>query len=244
MIVVMREAADETQVAEVVELLVAAGCRVNRHDGSRVTLSTTGGSPVTADVAAHPAVERAMADATVPYVDRSIEPGRAAGAGGDGEHPFRRGGFAVIAGPCSVEDEATMHAIAGEVAAAGAVALRAGAYKPRSSPYSFPGLGEDGLAVLRRAADAHSLMVVSEVLDASQIAIAARYCDVLQVGARNMYNASLLRELGRVRHPVLLKRGIAATVDEWLNAAEYVAASGNLAVILCCLLYTSPSPRD
>jgi 3-deoxy-7-phosphoheptulonate synthase len=139
----------------------------------------------------------------------------------------------VVAGPCSVEDPETMHHIAREVAAAGAVGLRAGAFKPRSSPYSFQGMGEEGLAVARNAADAHGLLLVSEVLDATQIPLAARYVDVLQVGSRNMYNTSLLRELGRARRPVLLKRSFSATMDEWLSAAEYVVSAGNPRVILC-----------
>jgi len=139
----------------------------------------------------------------------------------------------VVAGPCSVEDPETMDRIAREVAAAGAVGLRAGAFKPRSSPYSFQGMGEEGLAVARSAAAAHGLLLVSEVLDATQIPMAARYVDVLQVGARNMYNTSLLRELGRARRPVLLKRSFSATMDEWLSAAEYVVSAGNPRVILC-----------
>jgi len=138
-----------------------------------------------------------------------------------------------VAGPCSVEDPETMERIAEAVAAAGAIGLRAGAFKPRSSPYSFQGMGEEGLAVARAAADAHGLLLVSEVLDATQIPMAARYVDVLQVGSRNMYNTPLLRELGRARRPVLLKRGLAATIDEWLNAAEYVVSAGNPRVILC-----------
>ncbi len=139
----------------------------------------------------------------------------------------------VVAGPCSVEDPDIMDRIAREVAAAGAAGLRAGAFKPRSSPYSFQGMGEEGLAVARSAADAHGLLLVSEVLDATQIPLAARYVDILQVGSRNMYNTSLLRELGRARRPVLLKRGLSATVDEWLSAAEYVVSAGNPRVILC-----------
>jgi len=126
-----------------------------------------------------------------------------------------------------------VHACAAAVKRAGAKVLRGGAFKPRSSPYSFQGLGEDGLRMLRDAATAHNLKLVSEVMDASQIELVERYADILQVGARNMQNFSLLRELGLVRKPVLLKRGISATVEEWLLSAEYVLDGGNGDVILC-----------
>ena len=116
---------------------------------------------------------------------------------------------------------------------AGAKVLRGGAFKPRSSPYSFQGHGEHGLQMLRRAADTHTLKLVSEVMDVSQIELVAKYCDIFQVGARNMQNYTLLRELGHARKPVLLKRGISATIEEWLLSAEYILAGGNTDVILC-----------
>ena len=124
-------------------------------------------------------------------------------------------------------------ASAAAVKRAGAKILRGGAFKPRSSPYSFQGLGEKGLEMLRRAADAHNLKLISEVMDISQIELIARYSDIFQVGARNMQNFTLLRELGHVRKPVLLKRGISATIEEWLLSAEYILAGGNNEVILC-----------
>jgi 3-deoxy-7-phosphoheptulonate synthase len=116
---------------------------------------------------------------------------------------------------------------------AGAKVLRGGAFKPRSSPYSFQGLGEEGLRMLRSAADRHGLKLVTEVMEIGQIEMIERYGDILQVGARNMQNFSLLRELGRSRKPVLLKRGISATIEEWLLSAEYVLAGGNMDVMLC-----------
>jgi 3-deoxy-7-phosphoheptulonate synthase len=116
---------------------------------------------------------------------------------------------------------------------AGAKMLRGGAFKPRSSPYSFQGLGEEGLRMLRAAANQHDLKLVSEVMDISQIPLIEKYCDMFQVGARNMQNFTLLRELGRTRKPVLLKRGISATIEEWLLSAEYVLSGGNGDVILC-----------
>src|SRR5918999_1142559 len=139
----------------------------------------------------------------------------------------------VMAGPCSAESEEQVEAAAAAVKRACAKILRGGAFKPRSSPYSFQGLGEEGLQMLRRAADAHNLKLISEVMDVSQIPLIEKYCDVFQVGARNMQNFTLLRELGHRRKPVLLKRGISATIEEWLLSAEYILAGGNNDVILC-----------
>jgi 3-deoxy-7-phosphoheptulonate synthase len=141
--------------------------------------------------------------------------------------------LALMAGPCSVEGEEQAFTIAARVAAAGATVLRGGAFKPRTSPYSFQGLGEEGLKILRRAADAHGLAVVSEVMDTQQVALLARYADILQIGARNIQNFSLLREVGRTDRPVLLKRGLASTIEEWLMSAEHVMSQGNRQVILC-----------
>jgi 3-deoxy-7-phosphoheptulonate synthase len=126
-----------------------------------------------------------------------------------------------------------VHATAAAVKRAGAKVLRGGAFKPRSSPYSFQGHGEEGLRMLRGGADAHDLKLITEVMDASQIEVCAKYADIFQVGARNMQNFTLLRELGRGRTPVMLKRGIAATIEEWLLSAEYVLSGGNSAVMLC-----------
>ena len=139
----------------------------------------------------------------------------------------------VMAGPCSAESEEQVEATAAAVKRAGAKALRGGAFKPRSSPYSFQGLGEEGLRLLRAAADRHNLKLVSEIMDISQLELEERYVDILQVGARNMQNFTLLRELGRARKPVLLKRGISATIEEWLLSAEYILAGGNMNGILC-----------
>jgi len=139
----------------------------------------------------------------------------------------------VMAGPCSAETEEQVDATAVSVKKAGAKVLRGGAFKPRSSPYSFQGLGEEGLRLLRSAADRHNLKLVSEVMDIGQLEVVARYAHILQVGARNMQNYTLLRELGRARTPVLLKRGISATIEEWLLSAEYILSGGNMNVLLC-----------
>ena len=139
----------------------------------------------------------------------------------------------LMAGPCTIESEEQMEKTATAVRAAGARVMRGGAFKPRTSPYSFQGLGEAGLKLMRRVADAHGLLVISEILDKSQIGLMDSYVDIFQVGARNMQNYPLLRELGRVERPVLVKRGLAATVDEWLMSAEYVISGGNDRVIVC-----------
>lgn len=141
--------------------------------------------------------------------------------------------LAICAGPCSVESEQQIDAVARAVAAAGANVLRGGAYKPRTSPYSFQGLGADALKMLRDAADAYGLAVVTEVLDPRDVELVASYAEMLQIGTRNMHNVPLLREAGRSRVPVLLKRGRAATIEEWLSAAEYVMLEGNADVVLC-----------
>ena len=145
------------------------------------------------------------------------------------------GGEAVVlcAGPCSVESEGQIETTAAAVAASGAAVLRGGAFKPRTSPYAFQGLGRKGLEWLRNAADRHRLAVVTEVLDPRHVEMVAEYADMLQIGARNMQNFALLREAGLAGKPVLLKRGFAATVDEWLMAAEYVLVEGNPHVVLC-----------
>ncbi len=139
----------------------------------------------------------------------------------------------LMAGPCSIEGETQAFTIAEAVARAGATVMRGGAYKPRTSPYAFQGLGEEGLKLLRRAADAFGLAVVSEVMDSQQVPLLARYADILQIGARNMQNYALLREVGHADKPVLLKRGLASTIEEWLLSAEHIMAQGNSQVILC-----------
>jgi 3-deoxy-7-phosphoheptulonate synthase len=138
-----------------------------------------------------------------------------------------------MGGPCSVENEKQIEESAAIVAGAGAQVIRGGAFKPRSSPYSFQGMGEQGLQIMRQAADRHGLKVVSEVMDQTQIPLLLQYSDILQVGARNMQNFNLLRELGKTRKPILLKRGIAATIEELLLSAEYIMSGGNYEVILC-----------
>lgn len=139
----------------------------------------------------------------------------------------------VMAGPCSVESEKQIFTIAELIAKAGARILRGGAFKPRTSPYSFQGLGEDGLKLLRKAGDEFNLLVITEVMEPSLIPLVQEYTDIFQVGSRNMQNFSLLRELGKTTKPIMLKRGMSATIDDWLGSAEYILSSGNKEVMLC-----------
>lgn len=141
--------------------------------------------------------------------------------------------FLIIAGPCSVESEAQVMEAARLAKEAGANMLRGGAYKPRTSPYSFQGLGEEGLTLLKKAGEAFGLPVITEVVDTRDVALVAEYADVIQIGARNMQNYTLLEEVGRIQKPVLLKRGTNATIEELLNSAEYILAGGNKNVMLC-----------
>jgi 3-deoxy-7-phosphoheptulonate synthase len=143
------------------------------------------------------------------------------------------GHLAVIAGPCAIEGESLLFEIAARVRRAGANILRGGAFKPRTSPYSFQGLGQDGLRILQAAGEQFGMPVVTEVMDPRQVEMVERYADILQIGARNMQNFDLLKECGRTRMPVLLKRGLSATVKDLLMSAEYILAEGNREVILC-----------
>ena len=139
----------------------------------------------------------------------------------------------VMSGPCSIESEEQIFRLAKSVAESGARILRGGAFKPRTSPYSFQGMGEEGLKLMRAAADEYGLLIITEVMQISQIEIIAKYADIFQIGARNMQNFSLLKEIGPVGKPVMVKRGLSATIEEWLMSAEYVLSSGNPDVILC-----------
>lgn len=139
----------------------------------------------------------------------------------------------IISGPSSVESEEQIQSCAAELAKNGCKILRGGCFKPRTSPYSFQGLGEEGLKMLKSAAESNGLLTISEVMEPGQVSVVASYVDILQVGARNMQNYSLLKVLGETKKPVLLKRGMSATIEEWLMSAEYLMANGNMDVILC-----------
>jgi 3-deoxy-7-phosphoheptulonate synthase len=234
MVVVMKERASETQVEAVIAHLVELGMDVHRSSGAaRVVLGVVGAGKVDRGLVALMDGVHEVLRITEPYklASRTFKAEDTIITIGD----LKIGGDEVIvmAGPCSAETEEQCQASAAAVKRAGAKVLRGGAFKPRSSPYSFQGHGEAGLQMLRRAADAHNLKLISEVMDVSQIEVIAKYCDIFQVGARNMQNYTLLRELGHARKPVLVKRGISATIEEWLLSAEYILDGGNNDVILC-----------
>ena len=235
MLVVMQEGAPEAHTEAVINRLVEMGFTVHRSTGVRHTL--LGGVGPIDDF--DPAVLEVMTG--VKECHRIVSPYKLA------SRHFRPDGTVVkigqveiggpkvvsMAGPCSVESEEQIEESAALVAGAGAEIVRGGAFKPRSSPYSFQGMGEKGLEILRAAAGRHGLLVISEVMDQVQIPLLLKYSDILQVGARNMQNFNLLRELGKTRKPVLLKRGIAATIEELLLSAEYIMSGGNYEVMLC-----------
>lgn len=236
MVIVMEMGAGEAQVEKVIERLTALGFDAHRSSGAeRTVIGAVGGNAAAVDPRELEVLAgvKEVLKISKPYklASRSFRPeGTVIDVGG-----VVIGGPEVVlmAGPCGVESEEQIHTIAALVAAAGAKILRGGAFKPRSSPYSFQGLGGDGLRFLRAAADEHGLKTVSEVMDPSQMELMTEYVDIFQVGARNMQNFSLLKALGRQRQPVLLKRGMSATIEEWLMSAEYIMAGGNHDVILC-----------
>jgi 3-deoxy-7-phosphoheptulonate synthase len=234
MLVVMQEGATEAQIQAVIDRLVKVGFDVHRSTGvAHTVLGGVGARDFEpADFEVMPGVKNAHRIAS-PYklVSRSFRPAGTIVRVGDVEIGGDR--VVVMAGPCSVETKDQIDRIADIVAEAGAVAIRGGAFKPRSSPYSFQGLGEEGLQLMREAANRNALLVISEVMDHTQIPLLAAYSDILQVGARNMQNYNLLKELGKQRKPVLLKRGISATIEELLLSAEYIMAGGNYEIILC-----------
>jgi 3-deoxy-7-phosphoheptulonate synthase len=235
MLVVMQQGATEEQIEHVIERLTDLGFDVHRSTGVIHTVLGGVGGKYDFDLAVFEVMEGVKEAHRIvsPYklASRSFRPGGTVVQVGD----IAIGGdnVVVMAGPCSVENRDQIEQSAEVVARAGAKVIRGGAFKPRSSPYAFQGLGEEGLQMLRAAADRHGLLVVSEVMDQTQIPLVAAYSDILQVGARNMQNFNLLRELGRQPKPVLLKRGIAATIEELLLSAEYILAGGNYNVILC-----------
>jgi 3-deoxy-7-phosphoheptulonate synthase len=234
MIITMEEAATEAQISSVIEKLTEWRYCVHRSTGCRHTLLGAVGDH-SVDSSALQAFQgvKHVTLITSPFklASRAFRP--------EGTQIRVRdlviGGeeVVVMAGPCAVESCEQVSEIAASVSSSGAKILRGGAFKPRTSPYSFQGLGQAGLKYLREAADRNGMLVVSEIMESSQVPMFLEYVDILQVGARNMQNFNLLRSLGAVRKPVLLKRGMSATIEETLLAAEYVMAGGNYQVILC-----------
>ena len=236
MVVVMQEGASEEKIQHVIDRLVACGFDVHRSTGeSHTVIGAIGVHPEfdTRDIELLDGV-REVLRITQPYklASRAFRP---EGSVIDVGRGVKFGGPEVIvaAGPCAVESADQIMRIAEGVSRLGARILRGGAFKPRTSPYSFQGMGEEGLKLLRKSADKLGMLVVSEIMDPSQLNLIAQYVDILQVGARNMQNFHLLRALGEVRKPVLLKRGMSATIEEFLLSAEYIMSGGNYSVILC-----------
>jgi 3-deoxy-7-phosphoheptulonate synthase len=238
MIVNMAQGATEEQINHVVERIKECGCQAHMSRGEERTVIGVVGrseqhqSELEALVAAPGVEEIIRISHPFKLASRNFRPDGSIVELGKG---VSIGGAEVIvgAGPCAVESAEQINEIAQGVARAGAKLLRGGAFKPRSSPYSFQGLGEKGLKLLREAADKNGLLLVSEVMDPSQIELMLPYVDVMQVGARNMQNYHLLRALGENSKPVLLKRGMSATIEELLLSAEYIMSGGNYNVILC-----------
>jgi 3-deoxy-7-phosphoheptulonate synthase len=238
MIVNMAQGATEEQINHVVERIKECGCQAHMSRGEERTVIGVVGrseqhqSELEALVAAPGVEEIIRISHPFKLASRNFRPDGSIVDLGKG---VSIGGTEVIvgAGPCAVESAEQINEIAQGVARAGAKLLRGGAFKPRSSPYSFQGLGEKGLKLLREAADKNGLLLVSEVMDPSQIELMLPYVDVMQVGARNMQNYHLLRALGESSKPVLLKRGMSATIEELLLSAEYIMSGGNYNVILC-----------
>src|SRR5208282_5397544 len=236
MIVATQEKATEEQIDAVFDVMTEAGVSVHRTTGQMQTILAGVGPTASLDLSKFELLPGVL------HVHRISSPYKLAGRGFRPEgtviefaNGVTVGGerIAVMAGPCSIENREQIFTTAARVKAAGAAFLRGGAFKPRSSPYAFQGLGIPGLELMHEAAQAHGLLTVSEVMEIAQIEPMLPYTDCFQVGARNMQNFNLLRELGQVRKPVLLKRGIAATIEELLLSTEYIMSGGNYDVILC-----------
>jgi 3-deoxy-7-phosphoheptulonate synthase len=235
MIVVLETGTSEKQIEEIIRVLHDHGFDVHRSTGVEHT--------VLGAIGVHPEFDHRQIELLdgVAEVVRVTEPFKLA------SRAFKREGSVfdisgikiggpeviVMAGPCAIETEEQVFKIAKYVKDSGAKILRGGAFKPRTSPYSFQGLGEDGLKLMRAAADEYDLKIITEVMDKSQIDLVEKYADILQVGARNMQNYMFLKDLGKASKPVMLKRGPAATIEEWLMSAEYILVGGNEKVILC-----------
>lgn len=236
MIVTMKPEAEAPDIELVIERATQYGCRVHRSQGEeRVVLGILAGGerlPSRDVFEALPNVDRVVRVST-PYKLVSREYCAQSSQVRVGQALFGGASFPIIAGPCSVESEAQILDTARFLRTLGVPLLRGGAFKPRTSPYEFQGLGEEGLRLMRRAADETGLAVVTEVLSEADLPMVASYADMLQIGSRNMQNFALLKAAGATRKPILLKRGLSATIQEFLLAAEYIAAQGNLKIILC-----------
>jgi 3-deoxy-7-phosphoheptulonate synthase len=235
MVIVMEKHTEERNIEHVMSELISRGFDVHRSTGSDQTVLGVVGHVDTIDPREFELFEgvQEVVRVSEPYKltsrtwkrEKSVITARGVKIGGDQ--------VVVMAGPCTIESEHQLFETARRVARSGAKVLRGGAYKPRTSPYAFQGMGMEGLKLLRAAGDENEMATVSEVMEISQIEGMLEYVDILQVGARNMQNYNLLSALGQIRKPILLKRGMSATIQEWLLAAEYIMSGGNYDVILC-----------
>ena len=234
MLIVMRHGATEEQIKAVETLIKGKGFDAHiSHGELHTVIGAVGGKVIDPrDIELLDGVKEVIKiSSSYKLCSRMFQPNDTVievnGVKFGGEHT------GIIAGPCTIESEEQMDAVAKKLSSYGVKILRGGAFKPRTSPYAFQGLGEEGLQIIRRVADKYKMAVTSEVMEISQIPLFEKYVDILQVGARNMQNFNLLKELGHVKKPVMLKRGLSATIEEWLMSAEYIMAGGNRDVILC-----------
>lgn len=235
MLIVMKVDATEHDIKEVVRVIEELGFRGHPMPGAQRTAIGITGNPGAVDPSHFenlPGVAEAIR-VSKPYKLTSLDLRPEKTVVRIGDATIGGGDLAIIAGPCAIESRAQALAVAETVRRSGARFFRGGAFKPRTSPYSFQGLGEEGLEILAEVRATYGLKIVTEAMDERGLDMVERYADVIQLGARNMQNFSLLRHAGKSRLPILLKRGLAATLDEWLLAAEYVMAEGNYNVILC-----------
>src|SRR5215213_4920124 len=235
MILVIRPEASLEQIEHVIEVVKELGFTPHVSRGeSRTIVGVIGDErkPQAENFSAIPGVEQVL-NIMKPFKLASREFHKEDSAVYVGKVKIGQGSLAMIAGPCAIEGFEVLDAIAKYVKAGGANILRGGAFKPRTSPYAFQGMGEDGLKILREIGDKYDMPVVTEVMDPRQVDLVCRYTDMLQIGARNMQNFDLLKEVGMAKKPVLLKRGMSATVKDLLMSAEYILASGTRDVVLC-----------
>ena len=236
MLIVMNANATEAEIHNTVRVVESLGFRAHVMPGATRTAIGVTGNQGAVDLSHFenlPGVAEAIR-VTKPYklITLDLRPERTVVDFGDGAK-IGDGSLAIIAGPCSIENAKQAFAVAEAVKKSGVQFFRGGAFKPRTSPYSFPGLGKDALKILAEIRERFGLKIVTEALDEANVDLVEKYADMLQIGARNMQNFTLLRRVGRSKLPVLLKRGMAATLEEWLLAAEYVMAEGNYNIVLC-----------
>lgn len=235
MIIIMKTGATDAEIKRVSDTVISSGCQVHLSRGDEVTIIGVVGDKTRlagSNIELNPGVDH-IVQVTESYklVNRKFHPQPTVVKVGNAV--IGPDTLTVMAGPCAIESEDQLMTTAREVQKAGATFVRGGAYKPRTSPYSFQGLEEEGLKYMKEVHDETGMSVICEVTSIHSLELAAKYVDMLQIGARNMQNFELLKEAGRSGMPVLLKRGLAATVDEWLNAAEYIISEGNPNIVLC-----------